>query len=255
MMNGSLRRLMATTALVVSLAVPGMTNAAEFNQTQREELGDIIKDYLLKNPEVLRDAFRELQRREQVAEAERAKTSLIENAASIYRGEHDLVAGNPNGSITLVEYFDYNCGYCKRALPDVLKLIDEDKDLRIVMKEFPILGPGSTYAARAALASRKQGKYWDFHVALLEQRGAVNEDRVNVVAEKVGLNLEQLKADMKSEEVEQTIAENMAVAQSLGINGTPAFIIGEQVIPGAVGFSSLAGAISELRDAGGCKVC
>ncbi len=130
-------------AVAVGLVLSHTAQAAEFNDTQRNEIGDIIQDYLLKNPEVLRDALQELQRREQVAEVELAQSGIKEHAASIYRSENDLIAGNPDGSVTVVEFFDYNCGYCKRALPDVLKLVDEDKDLRIVMKEFPILGPGS----------------------------------------------------------------------------------------------------------------
>lgn len=242
-------------ALAAGLALPSPAGAAEFDQTQRSEIGSIIREYLLKNPEVVRDAFQELQRREQVAEANRAQSMIKQHASSLFRSEGDLVAGNPNGSITMVEYFDYNCGYCKRAMPDVLKLIDEDKDLRLVMKEFPILGPGSTFAARAGLASRKQGKYWDFHVALLRQRGAVNEQSVLRVAAKIGLDVGQLKSDMKSEDIDKTLSANMAVAQSLGINGTPAFIIDDKLIPGAVGYETLAGTVNQVRQGGGCKFC
>lgn len=250
-----LGRILLSATLVVGLMLPQVAAAAEFNDSQRSELGDIIRDYLLKNPEVLRDAFQELQRREQVAEAEAAQQALSKNATSIYRSEGDLVVGNPNGSVTMVEYFDYNCGYCKRALPDVLKMIETDSDLRVVLKEYPILGPGSSYAARAALASRQQGKYWEFHLALLEQRGAISEPKVIAVAEKVGLDVDKLKTDMESEDIQRILAENMSVAQSLGINGTPAFIVGEQVIPGAVGYSALVGAVSRVRDAGGCAIC
>ncbi len=241
--------------IVASMVLPQAARSAEFSESQRSEIGGIIRDYLLNNPEVLREAFEELQRREQMAEAERAQTNIREHAASIFRSDKDLVIGNPDGKVTLVEYFDYNCGFCKRALPDVLKLVDEDKDLRIVIKEFPILGPGSTFAARAALASGKQGKYWEFHLALLEQRGAVNEQSVMRVAKKIGLDVDKLKADMTSPEIENTLRSNMAIAQLLGINGTPAFIIDDKLIPGAVGYETLAGTVNQIREAGGCKIC
>lgn len=248
------KELMAL-ALATCLSAPIAAAAAEFNSEQRNELGAIIRDYLMQNPEVLRDAFQELQRREQMAEADRAQSLIKEHADNLFRSDDDLVAGNPNGSITLVEYFDYNCGYCKRAMPDVLKLVDEDKDLKIVMKEFPILGPGSMFAARAALASKKQGKYWEFHLALLQQRGSANEKSVLRLAEKLGLDIDKLKEDMDSNEIERIIQTNAAVAQSLGINGTPAFIIDDKLIPGAVGYEALAGTVGEIRSNGGCKVC
>lgn len=254
-MTISFRRYLLAGAIAAGLAVPCVAVAAEFSDDQRGEMGEIIKDYLMKNPEVLRDALQELQRREEVAETERSQRALTENAANIYRSEHDLVVGNPEGSITMVEYFDYNCGYCKRALPDVLKMIDEDKDLRVVLKEFPILGPGSTFAARAALASRKQGKYWEFHLAMLEQRGAIDEAKVLAAAEKIGLDVDKLKADMEAPEIDKAISINMSVARDLGINGTPAFIIGERVIPGAVGYRSLASTVAQVRESGGCKIC
>lgn len=247
-------KLLAWT-FAITMALSSVAYGGGFNEPQRKEIGEIVKEYLLQNPEVLRDAFQELQRREQVAEANRAQSLIKEHAASIFRSDGDLVAGNPNGSVTLVEYFDYNCGYCKRAMPDVLKLVDEDKDLKIVMKEFPILGPGSTFAARAALASKKQGKYWEFHVALMQQRGAITEKSTLKVAEKVGLDIDQLQLDMKSKDVEDILGANMSVAQTLGINGTPAFIIDDRLIPGAVGYETLAGTVEQVREAGGCKLC
>jgi len=247
-------RLLAC-ALAAGMALSTAAYGAEFNKTQRSEIGDIVKEYLLTNPEILRDAFQELQRREQLAEANRAQSLIKDNAANLFRNEGDLVAGNSEGSVTMVEYFDYNCGYCKRAMPDILKLVDEDKDLKIVMKEFPILGPGSTFAARAALASKKQGKYWEFHLALMRQRGAVTEESTLKVAEKLGLDIDQLKTDMQSKDIEELLGANMSVAQSLGINGTPAFIIDDKLIPGAVGYETLAGTVGQIREAGGCKVC
>ena len=236
------------------LALPSLVAAEEFNAKQREEMGQIIREYLLKNPEVLRDAFQELEKKTQEAETAAAQSAIVDNAKDIFRAEGDLVVGNPEGKITLVEYFDYNCGYCKRSVSDVDKLMQENKDLRIVFKEWPILGPGSTYAAKAAMASRKQNKYWEFHVALMAERG-LDEEKVHKVAQGLGLDVEKLKADMQDPEIQKILDRNMKTAEALGIQGTPAFLVDDQMFPGAVGYSALAEAVGKVRDAGGCKVC
>jgi protein-disulfide isomerase len=229
--------------------------AAEFSPEQKKEFGDFIRQYLMENPEVVRDAMQELERKQQMAEDQARTDSLKSMSSEIFRSGDDLVGGNPEGKVTLVEFFDYNCGYCKRAFPDVMKMIDGDKDLKVVMKEFPILGPGSVYAARAALASRKQGKYWEYHLALMAHEGRIDEQVADQIAEAAGLDVKKLKADMEGDEVNQVIARNMQLADSLKIQGTPAFIIDETVIPGAVGFDALAAAVKQVRDNGGCKLC
>lgn len=240
-------------AMIALLVLPAQ--AAEFNDAQKKELGDIIRQYLLENPEVVRDAMQELERKQQVAEDAARTDSLKAMSAEIFHSKDDLVAGNPKGKVTMVEFFDYNCGYCKRAFPDVMKMIDTDKDLKLVMKEFPILGPGSVYAARAALASRQQGKYWEYHMALMAHEGRIDEAVADQIAQATGLDLKKLKADMEADEVNQVINRNMQLADSLKIQGTPAFIIDETVIPGAVGFDALAAVVKQIRDNGGCKLC
>jgi protein-disulfide isomerase len=227
--------------------------AQQFNEQQREELGTIIRDYLIGNPEVLREAIQALERKQQEAQEAAAKQAIVERADELYRSDADLIAGNPEGGVTMAEFFDYNCGYCKRAMPDVLKLIESDKDLRVVLKEWPILGEGSVFAAKAALASRKQGKYWEFHLALMQER-SVNEPKVLEVAERVGLDVEQLKSDMARPEVEEVIERNMRLAEALGLRGTPAFLIGEQLLPGAMPYRVLEQTIATVRK-DGCKVC
>jgi len=229
--------------------------AAEFTPEQKKEMGDFIRQYLLENPEVVRDAMQELERKQQVAEDSARTDSLKAMSSEIFHNKDDLVGGNPKGKVTMVEFFDYNCGYCKRAFPDVMKMIDGDKDLKLVMKEFPILGPGSTYATRAALASRKQGKYWEYHLAMMAHDGRVDEQVADQIAEATGLDMKKLKADMETDEVSQVITRNMQLADSLKIQGTPAFIIDEAVIPGAVGFDALQAAVKQVRDNGGCKLC
>ncbi len=240
-------------ALIALFVLPAQ--AAEFNDAQKKELGDIIRQYLLENPEVVRDAMQELERKQQEAEDSARTDTLKTMAAEIFRSKDDLIGGNPNGKVTMVEFFDYNCGYCKRAFPDVMKMVDSDKDLKLVMKEFPILGPGSVYAARAALASRKQDKYWEYHVALMAHEGRIDEAVADQIAEATGLDVKKLKADMEADEVNQVITRNMQLADSLKIQGTPAFIIDETVIPGAVGYEALAAVVKQIRDNGGCKLC
>ena len=252
-MSAFVRSASLLIALLAAVVLPASATAQEFNERQREELGKIIREYLIENPEVLREAIQALERKQKDAEEAAAKVAIVEQAEQIYRSEADLVAGNPNGSVAMAEFFDYNCGYCKRAMPDVLKLIETDKDLRVVLKEWPILGEGSVYAAKAALASRKQGKYWDFHVALMQER-SVNEQKVLEVAERIGLDVEQLKADIQAPEVQEAIDRNMQLAEALGLRGTPAFLIGDQLLPGALPLRVLEQTIATVRR-DGCKVC
>jgi protein-disulfide isomerase len=244
-----------TLALALALTFAGIAAAAEFNDKQADEIRSIVKQYLIEHPEVVQEALRAIEVNQQRAEDELRSKALQSNAADIFHSGDDLVAGNSKGSIPLVEFFDYNCGYCKRALPDVMKMIQADGDLKLVMKEFPILGPGSVYAARAALASKKQGKYWDYHLALLTHDGRIDEATADEVAKSIGLDVAKLKADMDSPEVSEVIQRNMKLAEALKIEGTPAFIVDEVVIPGAVGFDALAATVKSVRDQGGCKVC
>lgn len=254
-MRSHINKLGLVFSFLIGLGLPLGVHAAEFNDAQKKEMGQIVREYLMKNPEILRDVIGELNRKEAKAKADGAKDAIKKYASDIYRADGDLVAGNPAGDVTMVEFFDYNCGFCKRSLPDVLKLIKNDAKLKFVIKEFPILGPGSMFAAQAAIASRKQGKYWKFHLALMKHRGAVNEAVVLKTAEKVGLDLDKLKKDMKAPEVTDIIRRNHAVAQALAINGTPAFLVGEKLFPGAVGYDRLSAAADKIRKNGGCTVC
>ncbi len=237
------------------VGAPLAASAEEFTDAQKKEIGDVVRDYLLKNPKILRELFAELERIETEERETAAKSGISETRDALFRSKYSHVAGNPDGDVTMVEFFDYNCGYCKRAFPDVQALIDSDKQLRVVIKEFPILGPGSLYAARAAIASKKQGKYWDFHSALMNARGAVDEARTLAVAKEVGLDIEKLKKDMEADEVNEEIAEAQSLASRMGINGTPSFIIDDTLIPGALGLEELRKQIAEVREGGGCKVC
>jgi protein-disulfide isomerase len=250
----SFRSAMQAAVLAIALLLPSGLMAQEFDQNQREELGGIIREYLLENPELLREVIQALDAKERQAEAAAATAALEAVGPELFRSEGDFVAGNPDGSVTMAEFFDYNCGYCKRAMSDVLALIESDDDLRVVLKEWPILGAGSRFAARAALASRLQGKYWEFHLALMETR-SVDESTTLQAAERIGLDVDQLKADMERPEISAVIEGNMQLAAALGIQGTPAFVIDDQLVPGAVGHEALAQVIGEVRDRGGCIIC
>ncbi len=227
----------------------------EFDAKQRGEIGAIVRDYLLKNPEILLEVSRELEKRQSMAEEQQRETAVAENAAELFHSKSDFVAGNAKGDVTMVEFFDYNCSWCKKGMPEVLGLIEGDKNLRLVMKEFPIFGEASEYAARAALASHQQGKYWPFHLAMLGHEGKLAAEDVDRIATAQGLDLAKLKKDMESPEIAETISRNQKLAQALAINGTPAFIIDRRVIPGYLPKDGLAAAVKEIRDAGGCAIC
>lgn len=242
-------------AALAGLLLAAPASAGEFSPPQRNEIGQIVREYLLANPEVLRDAMEELERRQAAVAEAKAADAIRKNAAEIFRSEHDLVLGNPKGSVTMVEFLDYNCGYCMRSYPEVQQLIADHKDLRLVVKEFPVLGPGSEIAARAALAARRQGKYDELHRALMERKGGKNETVVMAAAAAAGLDVEKLKADMADPAIAAIIARNYQLAEMLAINGTPAFVIAEKIEHGAVGKAALAARIAAVRDAGGCTVC
>ena len=204
-----------------------------FTDEQKKALGEIIKDYLIKNPEIMFEVQNALDEKTQKEQDAKLKAFMAENAKSIYRSPGSAVAGNPDGDITVVEFFDFNCGYCKHGLPEVQKLIQDDKNVRIVFKELPILSKGSEEAAKVALAAKRQGKYWEFHQALLGSKGQANEASALKVAESLGLDMSKIKTDMASDDVKNELLAEMKLAKTMGVNGTPHFLVGDKSIPGA----------------------
>jgi protein-disulfide isomerase len=247
-------RIAACAAALLAMT-PYAAAEGSFSDAQKTEIGEIVRQYLMENPEVLLDVSKALEARQQQAEAEQRKGALAAHAKAIFHGSNDFVAGNPNGDVTIVEFFDYNCGWCKKGFPEVMSLIEKDKNLRVVLKEFPIFGGDSDYAAIAALAAKKQNKYMELHAALFSHEGKITQQVVDDLAKANGIDLEKLKADMKSPEIAQSLAETREIAQALAINGTPAFIIDEQVSPGYLPADSLAAIVAEVRQNGGCKIC
>jgi protein-disulfide isomerase len=244
-------RLIAAGA-VIALAMPaGVSRAEEFSPAQRSAIEAIIKDYLTKHPEVLQDAMNELEKRQTAAEAEKQQATIKNSAATLFNSARQVVLGNPKGNVTLVEFFDYNCGYCKRALADMMDLLKTDPELRIVLKEFPVLGPGSVEAAQVAVAVRMQDKdgkkYLDFHQKLLGGRGQADKAHALAVAKEAGLDMARLEKDMASPEIKATLEEAFKLAQDLGVNGTPSYVVGTELVVGAVGLSALKEKVNTAR--------
>ncbi|MBR0702695.1 DsbA family protein [Bradyrhizobium diazoefficiens] len=230
----------------------------EYLASHPEDVQAIVKDYLLKNPEILRDALGELIKKQAAAKPARIapdsaeqKAAIRSNAQALFDSAHQVVLGNPRGNVTLVEYFDYNCGYCRRALADMLSLLQGDGNLRVVLKEFPVLGPTSVEAAGVSIAVRIQDptgeKYLAFHRRLLGSNGRVDKATALAAARDVGLDMARLEQDLSSDEVRQTLEEGRTLAKALGISGTPSYVIGDAIIPGAMGAAGLKEKIALAR--------
>ena len=248
---GSRLAILAVTAMALGSLAMAPARAQVFSTEQREEIGTIVKEYLLAHPEVLQDVMAELDKRQQAAEAEKHRTAVANNKATVFNSPHQVVLGNPQGNVTMVEFFDYNCGFCKRAMSDMLDLIKTDNNLRFVLKELPVLGEGSVEAARVAVAVRMQDgtgkKYLEFHQKLLGSRGPADKMRALAVAKEVGFDMARIERDMGSDEAKKTIEENLKLADLLGVNGTPSYVVGEDVVVGAVGIDALRETINAER--------
>jgi protein-disulfide isomerase len=248
----SFRRLLAPALVTFALAAtPQSASAQSFSDVQRGDIEKIVREYLIAHPEVLEEAMTELTKRQAAADAEKHEASVAKNADAIFNSPRGVTAGNRDGDVTMVEFFDYNCGYCKRAMADMLDLMKSDPKLKVVLKEFPVLSQGSVEAAQVAVAVRMQDpsgkKYLDFHQKLLGGRGAADKARAMAAAKDAGLDMARLEKDLSSQEVRATLEENMKLAESMGMNGTPSYVIGKQVVIGAVGLDSLKEKISTAR--------
>lgn len=233
-------------------ALPAASTAQEadgLSDLERSEVETLVRDYILANPEVILEAVQRLQARQQAEEQARAKAALTDRGEAIRNDPRDPSVGPDDAPVTLVEFFDYQCGYCKRIFPAMTRLIEEQEGVRIVFKEFPILGPASEVASRAALAAEAQGRFLPFHRALMTLRGELTEDKILDTAASVGLDLERLEADMQSEAITAHIEETRGLAREIGVTGTPAFVVGDTLVPGAVGYDRLVALIEEARTA------
>ncbi|CAN7282258.1 DsbA family protein [Bradyrhizobium sp. LjRoot220] len=222
---------------------PLPASAQSFSDVQRKDIETIVRDYLIAHPEVLEEAMAELTKRQSAAEAEKHQAGIAKHANAIFNSPRNVTVGNKDGDVTFVEFFDYNCGYCKRAMLDMMELMKGDPKLKVVLKEFPVLSAGSVEAAQVGVAVRMQDptgkKYLDFHQKLLTGRGAADKARAMAVAKEVGLDMSRLDKDLASPEIRATLEENMKLAEAMGMNGTPSYVIGKQVVIGAVGVETL----------------
>lgn len=210
-----------------------LADLAVLNDAQRTAIEQTVEAYLIKNPQILMQMSELLERQQAEEQTTKVKTAISENTEMIFRDNYGLETGNPKGDVTIVEFSDYNCPYCKRALKDLTKLLGSDKNVRVVLKEFPIFGERSEGTARVAIAASKQGRYFEMHTALLKNRGQNTQKSALLLAEKLGLDMDKLKKDMATDEANNIIKETRELGNKLGINGTPFYLVGDRVIPGA----------------------
>lgn len=239
---------MKAAALVLALAV-ALPFAAPARAETDAEFGRKVRDYLLANPEVIEEAIDALQRKKETERVAFQKAALKQAHAELYDSPANVVLGNPKGDVTVVEFFDYNCGYCKRAFPDMLALIAANPNLRFILKEFPVLGDGSRAAAEVATAVHRVApmRYQDFHKRLITVRGEINKAKAMEVASAVGVDPAAIEAELKKPAVTQSIEATLRLADGLGITGTPSYVIADDVVPGAIGADRLQQRITAAR--------
>jgi protein-disulfide isomerase len=226
--------------------------AAALDDAQKKEFGEFIKEYLIQNPEIMLDVQDALQKKQEEARLVKANQVIGENSKSIFEAKDDISIGNPKGDVTIVEFFDYNCGYCRHALTDMQTMLKKDQNVRFVLKEFPILGPESVAAHKVSDAFRKLApeKYEKFHMALLGSEGRADEDSAIEVASSLGVNEKQIRAEMEKSPDTSSVQNAYDLAQKLGITGTPSYVIGNELVQGAVGFDDLEAKVKNMRTCG-----
>jgi protein-disulfide isomerase len=247
-MISRLVRAAALGVLLPALLGPTAGRAAEpFTPDQQRAIEQIVREYLVSHPEVLMEALQAVEEKMRDEQDGRAKEALATRQKDLLEDAASPVGGNPKGDVTVVEFFDYRCPYCKQVHPAIVELLGQDQGIRFVYKEFPILGKESIFAGRAALAAQRQGKYQPFHDALMSLKGQLSNDAVLKAAAGAGLDVEKLKADMESPEIADALKRTYELAQALEIRGTPAFVIGGKLLPGAVDAATLKKRVAEAR--------
>ena len=236
-----MKTLLAST---VMLLLPLSVFAQELDENRIKEL---VLEAIRENPEIVLEAVQIIEERQQADQAVAAEQVLSAERAALEQDLNAPVLGNPDGDVTVVEFFDYNCPYCRRVKPYMEALLAADPNVRVVYREWPILGEGSVFAARAALASRQQGKYEEFHWAMMEINGRAEEATVIRVAEQVGLNIEQLRRDMDGPDIAEHIETSMRLSRALGFNGTPSFVIGDSLAPGLIEADQMIELVKQAR--------
>ncbi len=251
-MASKIINLLASGTFVAASVLASTAPANAFDDAQKKEIGDIVRQYLVENPEVLLEAQDALQAKREQATAAKAAGAIDKNKQALFSDASDLVMGNPKGDVTIVEFFDYNCTYCKHAIKDMSALIKSDPNVRFVLKEFPILGQDSIEAHKIALAFRAIApeKYGQFHMALLGGTGHANKETALKVAESLGVSKAEIAKQVAANAGEQSVKSSYELADALGIQGTPAYIIGNDLIPGAAGLDVLTQKVANMRACG-----
>ena len=216
-----------------------------FSQFQTKQIFNLIEKYISDNPEIVLKALEKIQDQEKESIAKEQKKQVNQNRDILFSGPEDMILGNPKGTISIVEFFDYQCGYCKKMLRVLLRATEDHPDLKVILKEYPILGPVSVTAAQASLASRRQGKYKNFHQSLMLMNGRLSERAIFKIAGEVGLNIDKLKADMADPEIFSLLNTTRELGQKLSIRGTPALVVNNEIIPGAINLKKLRNLILE----------
>jgi len=246
-----MRYLILSLGLMGLCASPVMAQSPAITPAQKAEIEKIVKAYLIANPEVIAEAVEGLQKREEAKAAETAKAEIRAAKADLTQAPDDIVVGNSKGDVTLVEFFDYNCPYCRKAVEPLNQLLKDDLKVRLIHKIFPVLGPASTQAARAVIAAKVQGAELQLalHKVFLDAKGALDEARIMAMAKDAGLNTDKLKADMADPRVLAVIEKNRALGQRLGVNGTPTYVLGDKVLPGVDTAENFKKAVDAARKA------
>ncbi|MEQ1753035.1 MAG: DsbA family protein [Micropepsaceae bacterium] len=254
-MNRTALILVAGTALMVAgvflalrLASDRSASDVPAYASSKEDIERIVKNYLLENPEVIFEAVKQMEVKENSQRLSQMREGAKSHAAELFFAPDAIVAGNPSGDVTIVEFFDYRCTYCRKIVPEISELLKQDGNIRLILKDFPILSKESEIAARAAVASVTQGKYWDFHMALMSAE-ELSDDAIYAIAKGVGLDVERLKTDMANAKVNDAIVRNHKLARDLGIEATPTFYIGDTPFSGALPLSELKDAVAAARKA------
>ncbi len=243
-----MRRFLASLAVIfLTFATPASAEEAPLTPQQQEAVKALVHQYLIEHPEVIREAIEALQARESQTKQQSQAEALKTHADAVFKDPEAPVGGNPIGDVTVVEFFDYRCPYCKRVAEPLAGLLKADPGIRLVYKEFPILSEDSILAAQAALAAQKQGKYEAFHQALMAHKGGYDPALLRQIASAVGMDPERMEADMSAGATKASIAANHDLAEALQINSTPTFIIGDQIIAGAIPIDEMVALIKKAR--------
>lgn len=234
-------------AMFLSWAQVAAAQDASFTPQQQDQVKSIVRQYLIDHPEVIKEAIEALQERESKSKLQSQADALKSHYDAVFKDPSAPVAGNPRGDVTIVEFFDYRCPYCKRVAEPLAGLLKSDPGIRLVYKEFPILADDSILAAQAALAANKQGKYEAFHQALMAHKGGYDESVLRQIATAIGIDADQMMKDMDDDAAKASIVANRDLAEALQINSTPTFIIGDQIIAGAIPIEDMAQLIKKAR--------